>query len=82
MWCTDLTDTAEVRVTWENNAAVMSLIMYLICGSKDSRLFPVAELAEHSTQRQGHGFDSQGTHTLISIKSLLQVTLNSSVCQM
>lgn len=33
-------------------------------------LFPVAELMEHSTQRQGHGFDSQGRHTLISLNSL------------
>lgn len=27
MWCTDLTDSAETWVTWENNEAVMSLII-------------------------------------------------------
>lgn len=27
MWCTDLTDSAETWVTWENNEGVTSLII-------------------------------------------------------
>lgn len=32
MWCTDLTDSAETWVTWENSEAVMSLIIELARG--------------------------------------------------
>lgn len=40
MWCTDLTDSAETWVTWENDELVMSLIWQIASVFKDLSFKP------------------------------------------